>query len=204
MKFLASMALGIALIVGTSSLASAEQGQQHVDSTVVTVDLKDLGSDTVNAILYAKKQADKTSQSSIVVPKVEDVKEWASIGTMIGDSISATAKSLSVSVNDFIKTPVGMMVLFLIFFKVVGASVWQIFAGTIFLTIFGTAWWKSYKYYLIPWVLTEKTFDKDGLVTSTTETLESYPFSRDGKAGAVFFHIASLIVLFAVGLIIVF
>ena len=81
--------------------------------TVTTVDLEKLSSIARNEIL--NKSGKKVEN------KVKNIKEWAGIGKEIGIAISETCKVLNVEVNNFVKSPVGKITLFIILWKIVGA-----------------------------------------------------------------------------------
>lgn len=87
------------------------------EGTSVTVDLRDLSDMARNEVLR------KTSKESpILPPKVDpaSVKEWTSA---ITSAIKDLCHDLNVEVNEFIKTPVGMIVAGTIIYNVVGKNV---------------------------------------------------------------------------------
>lgn len=197
-KFLLILATVASLMFCASVTALADVAPAQ-DSTTVTIDLTKLNSDVASAILRQKAKEKEVVVQEVPVPTVSSVKEWASLGTELGSTIADTAKALSVSVNEFIKTPVGYMVVFLIFYKMVGASVWGVISGVIFGIVTGTIWWKSYQYYMIPRIVTNKKYDSTGLIlVEENQEFKQYPYkSNDARIGAVVIHLvcAAIIVI---------
>ena len=86
--------------------------------TDVTVDLKDLDYNTRNAILeQMKKKAQNTMPMQLpkIAPSV--AKEWV---TVVTGAIKDLCHDLGVEVNQFIKTPVGMLIAATLVYRVVG------------------------------------------------------------------------------------
>lgn len=93
----------------------------------VEIDTRGL-SDAQKAQLVLEADKLRQSQDSAVTDAVknaspEDVSKWSQMGKAVAETIGATAKELSISVNEFAKTDVGKMTMFLIVYKMVGASV---------------------------------------------------------------------------------
>jgi hypothetical protein len=91
-------------------------------NTQVTVDLKNLDSVTRNKILDMMKEGEKGAAvvSAIQPDKIQTYTEF---GKMIATTLKEICQILSVEVNQFIKTPVGLFCAFLIGFKILGGVV---------------------------------------------------------------------------------
>lgn len=51
-----------------------------------------------------------------------DVSKWNSVIRTVGETIATTAKELGVAVNDFLKSPAGIILLIFLFFKFIGGK----------------------------------------------------------------------------------
>lgn len=96
-------------------------------ATQVQIDLDKLTPEQAAAVLTAKQSAETPSKQS--VPTVDQMEKWADVGAKVGQAIAATAKELNVGVNEFAKTPVGLLTMGLITWKVIGHDVWNIVGG---------------------------------------------------------------------------
>lgn len=88
-------------------------------------------------------QAEKNEKNvAPPVPASAAVEEWVSVGERVGKLLSGTARELGVAVNDFVKTPVGTLVMAMVLWKYLGAAAVHIAAG---LFIWGVglslSWW---------------------------------------------------------------
>lgn len=118
-KVIFAMILVMVMLVMSGMVNAAKSAD-----TNVVVDLKDLDNNTRNAVVEAIKQKEKAAASDFVstLPKMDpsSAKEWVSVFTT---AIRDICHDLNVEVNEFIKTPVGMLVGGLIVYKVVGKDV---------------------------------------------------------------------------------
>lgn len=88
----------------------------------VQIDLSKIDSGTAAKILEAKKhyenQAEKEKaekeRTKEPVVKPDDVAKWAEVGKQLSAGVAETARGLSIEVNEFAKTPVGMATFFII------------------------------------------------------------------------------------------
>lgn len=94
------------------------------------------------------------------VVTVQKAKEWAGIGEDVAKAIGATAKGLSMEVNEFMKTPVGKWTFVLIFWYVLGHKLWMIAGGMAIWIVLGSLTWKSFKKFHMP----------QGVVTTKNES----------------------------------
>src|SRR3954470_10721136 len=102
-----------------TSLAFGATAQQ------TTVDLSKIDSQLAAQILEAQKKGNTIDPKTMA----DQAKEWAGVGKAVGDGIGATARALSIEVNDFIKTPVGKWTFFFLFWYIIGHKMWSVFAG---------------------------------------------------------------------------
>ena len=131
-------------------LAAASAGAQQV-----LVDLDKIDPRIVKQIVEAKQElakhelAKKEKKVETIVT-VDRAKEWANIGENVAKAIAATAKALSLEVNDFVKTPVGKWTLFFVFWYIIGKTIWTTTLGLLIWVVLGVVIWKSFKTFHIP------------------------------------------------------
>jgi len=174
MKIVKIVVLGFSL-----ALASAASAQH------INIDLGKLDSQTAASVLDAKKQADKESIAAI--PKAM---EWAETGTAVATALSATAKALSVEVNEFVKTPVGKWAMIFLFWYLLGHKIWAIVGGTLVWVTLMTLIVKSYRrMFITRRILVSET----GVGINRVRTYaESAPYkftSAESRGGAIGLHV---------------
>lgn len=188
MKNVLKMLLAMVFLVMTVVAAGATQ---------VTVDLDKIPSDLAAKILDAQK-APATTEPPITPSQA---KEWADIGRSIGDAIAATAQSLSVGVNDFIKTPAGKMSVFVLFMYIIGWKLWTIIAGVVIWLVLGTTIFHSYRRLHLP---TKYTITDEGNPGKEKVLFGSYQFKDDGeRLVSLWGHYISFVALAVVMLFII-
>ncbi len=118
----------------------------------------------------AKKVAVKNAAPE--VPTIEKLDGWVDLGTKIGKGLSGAAKETGVAVNDFAKTPVGILTTGLIVWKMIGNTIFHFIAAILVWSIglpLLHLLWKRY--------LTTETYDKEGkLVQKEVETMSGDAF----------------------------
>lgn len=150
-KFVAAL-MAFMLCFSVAGIGTAYANQQG--EATVTLDLKQVDSQLAARILEAKKELDdKTAKAQqaaqtakeaagsakeiVEVVKTTDpkqVKEWVrEVGNVVGE----VCKALNVSVNEFIKSPAGIMVAGVVMWKVGGPYV----VNTLIDIFFGTTAW---------------------------------------------------------------
>jgi len=106
-----------------------------------------LGAETVSSAgfgdLTVEQQADvlkniASMKAASVTAKTElstakQAEEWVDLGQKVGSALGGAARELGVAANDFVKTPVGKMAMFIIIWKFAGHSVVMVCAGFIIL-----------------------------------------------------------------------
>lgn len=161
----------------------------------VTVDLKKIDSTLAGQILEAQKKADIAAPTAIA----DQAKQWADIGTAVGTGIAATAKSLSVEINDFVKTPVGKWAFFFLFWYIIGHKIWTILAGTIIWIVLGRIIWHSFTIFHRP-----KPIGLDDGHGGKKVDLVTYKFnSNEARATSAFFHVSAFILLSCIMIVVI-
>lgn len=113
----------------------------------VSVDLTDLSSSSVNEILKVTRDKELKAHQ-ILAP--ENAAKWAEVGKQLSEGVAATARGLSIEVNEFVKTPVGKFTFFLLAWKFFGAKLWSVFAATIIWIVLGGIIWRSFRWFHRP------------------------------------------------------
>lgn len=80
------------------------------------------------------------SEASSSKETLDNIKEYVEVGKGIGVGIGEAAKQLNVAVNDFARTPVGIVTISLIVFKVAGGKIIGVTFGLIWFAVMGLGW----------------------------------------------------------------
>jgi hypothetical protein len=192
-------AFALSLVLACGFLAApayADDAQGTVNSTTVSVDLTKLDPNARNAVIDAVKAAEAPATAVAQPPVSADTaKQWADVGKNIGSAIAETCKALSIGVNDFIKTPAGILTIAVLILYLFGASLWAVVGGTIAWIVLGSLIWASFRKFHMP----QKLKDKDG-----NEHFETYDFhSDDARTVSAVVHACAFVLLTIVMLIIV-
>ena len=167
----------------------------------ITVDLKKIDPNLAAKILDAQKKS--SDPKPAFTP--DEAQKWSEIGESVAKAIAATAKGLSIEVNDFINTPVGKWSLFFVFWYLIGYKLWIIVGGILIWITLGSIILHSFKVFHIPRKkLVSETKSADG--KGWERTYEYVPFkfvSNEAKVGSVWAHalsfgVLSLIMIFQV------
>ncbi|NCN07452.1 hypothetical protein GW933_02040 [Candidatus Falkowbacteria bacterium] len=110
----------------------------------ISIDLNKLDPETAAQVLQAQKIA---SGEITPLEMADQAEKWTNIGVNIGTAISGACDQLGTQVNEFVKTPVGIMVVGIIIWKMVGEDVWSIIGGSLVWVVIGTFILRSYSYY---------------------------------------------------------
>lgn len=84
----------------------------------------------------AESNANGTTASIASSVTPENAEKWANVGSRIGQALGGAAKEVGVQVNEFAKTPVGMLTMALIVWNYIGGVVIHFFGG-LFVIILG-------------------------------------------------------------------
>jgi len=118
MKKISMLLLTFVLVFGLSMTAFA---QQRGNETKVVVDLKNLDDLTRNKIIDSMKKAESSGLPiDISAFQPEAIKAWVNA---VSEGIKDVCHNLNVEVNDFIKTPAGMIITGSIIYKVIGKDI---------------------------------------------------------------------------------
>ena len=93
-------------------------------------------------VLQIEKMKRDSADAALPIPviKPDTVKKYAEIATIISSVLTTTAKELGVTVNDFIKTPVGILTAGVIVWQYVGNDILGIIIGGMWMLL-GTIFW---------------------------------------------------------------
>lgn len=89
-------------------------------ATTTTVNLEELDMNTRNAILELQKKKSEAASKTADFLKPENVEQMSSYVSVITTAIKDTAHNLNTEVNDFIKTPAGIVTVGMIAYRVFG------------------------------------------------------------------------------------
>lgn len=91
---------------------------------------------------HIEEQHQKEQQPSIV-PNPNVVEQYVTVGEKIGKAFGGAAKEIGVAVNDFVKTPVGIMTMILIVWNYMGSMIVHLLGGLFILitSIIFIRWW---------------------------------------------------------------
>ncbi|MFH1667720.1 MAG: hypothetical protein ABH884_01690 [Candidatus Komeilibacteria bacterium] len=167
-------------------------------SQTATIDLSKLDGETAAQVLAAQKQAQAKLPD---IPPAERVEEWVSIGEQVGKAIASTCRELSVEVNEFVKTPVGKLTMFLIVWKVIGEDLWDIVGGCLVWLIVTICLFFSVRHFhMNERVVTGSK--KAG--TKEVKYVSRYDFDAGNEGISGIFHAVAFCVITIICLIIVF
>ncbi|MBI5742347.1 MAG: hypothetical protein HZA25_00730 [Candidatus Niyogibacteria bacterium] len=165
-------------------------------ATQVTVDLEKITPEQVAAVMAAKQSAETPPKAA--VPTVDQMEKWADVGAKVGQAIAATAKELNVGVNEFAKTPVGLLTMGLITWKVIGHDLLGIIGGTLaWIAITSVILFSFSRFHI-----SERIKDKE---RGTVTYVPRYRFeSSEAKGFSAVLHALVFIVFTGVCLVIIF
>ena len=195
------------LIVGFSAPTFA----QNRDNTKVTVDLKELDDFTRNKVIEMIKKSESTGVPiSLGDLKPLEIKTWANA---ITETIKDVCHNLNVEVNEFIRTPAGMLITGLIVYRVIGKDlligvkdiVFTIIGWTVCLLIIYL--FVARKFLLPRKIKTEKTYEdkvKGKVKEVTYAFVQPYDFiSKDSKTAAYAITVIISVILTFVAMVII-
>ena len=126
----ALMALSFGAFASTDSSAVREAGWNN---------LTELQKAEITKQVATQAETNKANPTSVasVLPDAKKVDDWVNVGQHIGQMMGGAAKEVGVAVNDFGKTPVGQWTMFLIVWKVLGATLMHVIGGFLVLIVGG-------------------------------------------------------------------
>lgn len=87
---------------------------------------------------------------SVKPSAAQQVNEWVEIGQGIGSGLGAAARELGVVANEFAQTPVGMLTIGIIVWKVMGGDIVQLLVGTAWFIGATSIWFYFYRKLYVP------------------------------------------------------
>lgn len=87
------------------------------------------------------------------------VRDWVGLGKEIGQAVDSSLSAISNQANEFAKTPVGKMTVFVVIFKVIGDTAVHIAGGIFEIIIFMPLWVWSYRRFLPKKILSKENLD---------------------------------------------
>jgi len=188
--------------IAAATLFSVSMCMANANAQQITIDLGKLDSKLAARVIEAQQNI-KKAEEKIAVPKVtvSQAKEWADVGQNLATAVGATAKALSVEVNDFVKTPVGWWAFAFIFWYFLGANIWAIVGGTITWIALGSVIWHSFRIFHIP--QRKLVFEGEGKVKKYDYVKYAFA-SNDARTLSAIAHTVMFVVLSIVMLVIIF
>ena len=127
-KFLIAIAMMLSL-----GIANAASSGTEIDTRGLTA--------TQKAELVKQAEAMKASTPLETAEKVD---KWVDVGERLGKMMGGAAREVGIAVNDFVKTPVGLMTAGLIVWNYMGSMLIHVVGGfTILFITFGLLTWYS-------------------------------------------------------------
>ncbi|MDO8407803.1 MAG: hypothetical protein Q7S95_01020 [bacterium] len=177
--------------------ASMFTGAAHAQS--ITVDLSKLPSETASQLLRAQKTINEEKEK-VAVPTISQAKEWANVGKDLAEAVGATAKALSIEVNDFVKTPVGWWAFVFLFWYFLGAKLWAIGGGILVWIILGCVIWRSFRIFHIP----QRQLVSEEGKAKHYEYIKYGFVSAEARVWSAIVHVVLFVLLSIVMLVIIF
>lgn len=101
---------------------------------------RDKSSMEVDTILKACRKAE-ADKPFIAIPDAEDANSWADAAKGFGEALGIAAKELGIAANDFLNSPAGWLLAFILLFNYAGGAVVGV-PMTLFILLF---WWNTMK-----------------------------------------------------------
>ena len=193
MKIMKHFIIALSLLISTSAFAQN-----------VNIDLSKVDSSTAARILEAKKAIEKNAEAEAAaaaaikkekekpIVDVDNVAKWAEVGKQLSAGVAETAKGLSIEVNEFAKTPVGMATFFIIVWKFFGAKVWTVIAATTIWIVMGSIIWRSFAYFHR---LQRRLVSEDGKIKKYEYVSYPWTVGKDAKLMSALVHVVAFFIL---------
>lgn len=107
-----------------------------------SIDTTGLSEDQIKE-LAAKAEQMKPSNPSKVVR--EELSEWGTLGKNMGEALISASKEVGVAVNEFSRTPVGIVTTAIIVYKIIGRDILKILFGLLWIVVGVTMSQRLYK-----------------------------------------------------------
>jgi len=127
----------IALAMVFSVPAMAQTAEPIIDQNSINCKTVDISKYTPDQLVKVQQVcAPEQTKAEEITP--DDVREWASLGKEFGVAVTETAKGLGVAVNEFVTTPVGLMIAFYFLWSKIGGII-------IGIPLLIALWWLYFK-----------------------------------------------------------
>lgn len=134
-------------------IAAAMMLSLSVANAAVDIDTSGLTESQKAQLVQQAEQMKKATP----LETVEKVDKWVDVGERLGKMMGGAAREVGIAVNDFVKTPVGMMTAGLIVWNYMGGMLVHVVGGFMILFItFGLLTWHSRRLRTV-----EVTYDKE-------------------------------------------
>lgn len=147
-RILFILALAFTFLSGTAFAADNRSKEQVAADNVTLANTIGYLSDAQKLELLAAAQNISNGQPAggeVKKTAASKATEWVGVGSAIGDGLVATAGKLGIEVNKFAVSPVGKMAMLLIVWHYMGEEISGWVAGTLWLLIAGSFWWRAAK-----------------------------------------------------------
>ena len=158
---------------------------------ITKLDLEMLDPDTAAQVL--RELSDRNKKAEIVPPTAETVDKWVGLAERFGKALASMAKEAGIAVNDFVKTPVGLIAVGILLWKVVGVSM---VAGLIWAVTLVVLIWSFRKFHVpIKNVVVVRDENghplmEDSKVVTEVNYIKGYIFkSDDARVGSAWAHV---------------
>lgn len=157
---------------------------------ITKYDLEMLDPDTAAQVL--RELSDRNKKAEVVPPTAETVDKWVGLAERFGKALATMAKEAGIAINDFVKTPVGLIAIGILLWKVVGVSM---VAGLVWVVTLVVLIWSFRKFHVpIKTVVTVWDGDhnpvmEEGKVVTEDKYIRGYTFSsNDARVGSAWAH----------------
>lgn len=145
-----------------------------------------------NVLIDLKK---KCVEMQNVAPSISanDLGEYAELGKKYGIALSEVAKSIGTTVNELAQTPVGMFMLVMVAWKVVGHDLLGVFGGFVWFTVMLPIWLYMFHRLVLSTRTVRETVDNDKVVNRVLS-----PVDYNGPAGPLTFFMGVFLIMICV------
>lgn len=155
-------------------------------------------------VIALKQECVKVSRAAALTPEASaaQVSEYADIGMKYGVAISEVAKSIGTTVNELAFTPVGIFMLAIVGWKVIGGDLLGVVGGFVWFIVMLPIWWTLLNRLVLKRLLeTTETFNDNGkLIKRVREPVRW----TESTAGIFISLLLMLVVICGAGFIMVF
>jgi len=170
---------------------SFSYAQEEKSETEVSVDLKDLSNAARNEILRLKKEAEEKVNSVTIK---EEIKNYAGLGKELALAVQELCTTLGVQVENFSKTSIGKMCVFILMFKIIGR---QLLGLAVIALLYLLLMW-NFRRFHVP----ERVKNKDSNGKIDIKYVKRYNFdATEAKIVSTIFHGVCFIALTIITLV---